>query len=105
MEEKKKAYSKFWDTLLPAYPISKGSIRLPIASELQTIEGLNIKELQTNLIKILEEILEKYGNKDAAIKNALEAKDDSLLPLINNDFTGVVRFDCLWNPNTKKHLS
>ncbi|MFT7645010.1 MAG: hypothetical protein ACI9BF_000679 [Candidatus Paceibacteria bacterium] len=99
--EPEKQYSDFWDKLLPAYPISKGSMRLPIVSELIEIENFNHSEFQRNLLEILEDILNTQATKEKAIERVSDAGDDKLIPLIDSEYTGTVRFDCLWNPETK----
>ena len=104
LENPSKAYDDFWNRLLPAYPISKGALRLPIASNAIEIPHLNYEKFINNLVALLEQIITKHALKSKAKKRAREAGDHHLLPLIDDDFTGVVRFDCLWNPVTK-HMS
>jgi hypothetical protein len=96
-----KAYRDFWESLLPAYPISKGSLRLPIATTLLKIPDFNYTEFKKNLLEILESLLEKEGTQKKACLRAQAAGDHKLVPLIDEEYTGIVRFDCLWNPNTK----
>jgi len=40
-----KAYDDFWVKLAPAYPVSRGSMRVPIVTELQTLSDIAVPEL------------------------------------------------------------
>lgn len=92
-----KAYSDFWERLLPAYKISKGSMRLPIATSLLEIEDFNIQKTFSSLSKLLQTILDEHGTKEQALKRAKEAGEERINPLITDEFSGVVRFDCVFN--------
>jgi len=98
--ESAELYRKFWEELSPAYPISKGAFKLPIATNLITIDETLHRELVAELKIILEELLSKHGTKESAIKNATAAGEERIIPLLSNDFTGVVRFDCVIDQNT-----
>tara|TARA_B100001989_G_C24506441_1_gene447821 strand:- start:140 stop:1237 length:1098 start_codon:yes stop_codon:yes gene_type:complete len=100
--DKEIAYQNFWNNLKHAYPISNGDIRLPIARDLIEIPDLDHKELQDQLRVVLDQLLQNDEIKATANKRAEDAGDNDLIPLINDDYTGVVRFDCLWNPNTSR---
>lgn len=96
-----KQYRDFWETLLPAYPVSKGTLRLPIATDLITIADFDHAACLAELTTILEALLAEHGTQEAAITRAQAAGDERLIPLLTAEYTGVVRFDCLWNPETK----
>jgi hypothetical protein len=96
-----KAYSDFWDSLLPAYPISKGALRLPIATTLLEIPDFQYDEFSKNLREILESLLAAEGSQEKACLRAQAAGDHELVALIDEEYTGTVRFDCLWNPETQ----
>ena len=96
-----KAYSDFWDSLLPAYPISKGALRLPIATTLLEIPDFQYDEFTKNLREVLESLLAAEGSKEKACLRAHAAGDHALVALIDEEYTGTVRFDCLWNPETQ----
>jgi hypothetical protein len=95
-------YQAFWNRLQSAYPISKGQITIPIVSELITIPHLNHRKLLTELSNILAFLLEEPTILQSAKDRAIRAGESYLTPLINSDYTGVVRFDCLWNPETSQ---
>ena len=101
MNDAKDAYDAFWKSLLPAYPVSKGEFRLPIATNLIEIPNFNLNELHDNLTQILNTLLKTEGTKEKAQQRALSTGDTQLVPLIDDEYTGVVRFDCLWNPVTE----
>jgi hypothetical protein len=97
---KEAAYEQFWHKLQPAYPISHGAIRLPIVADIITIENLNSTLLLNELKNILTTVLSHHASEDSAKERARAAGDAALTHLIDDDYTGVVRFDCLWNPDT-----
>ena len=73
MTSKHKAYDAFWTQLLPAYPISKGELRLPIASELITLEGFDYTDFIENLTTILTTLLNVSATEAGAIARARPA--------------------------------
>jgi hypothetical protein len=77
-------------------------MRLPIASELIEIENFDYADFKKNLTSILEELIQSIGTKEAAIERAVQSRNEVLIPLIDSEYTGIVRFDCLWNPETNK---
>lgn len=100
--QKEIAYEEFWGTLKHAYPISKGEIQLPIAKDLIEIPDLDHTMLIEELQSILKQLLTDEEIRNSAKDRAEKAGDTSLIPLINDDYTGIVRFDCLWNPDTSQ---
>ena len=95
-------YQKFWEKLSPAYPISQGKVRLPIAKNLCNLPDGRIVELMENLNEILNTLLQQYGTKNGAISRAIEAGEKRITPLITDHYTGVVRFDCVIDANTNQ---
>ena len=49
-----KAYEEFWSKLAPAYPVSRGSMRVPIVTELQSLPDVVVPELWKELASVLE---------------------------------------------------
>lgn len=88
-----KSYETFWNELAPYYPISKGTLRLPIATELITLPNVDIEHLQTELTLILELLLAEHGSKEGGITRATREGEAYIAPLINDDYSGIVRFD------------
>ena len=92
------AYRQFWDSLLPAYPISQGQFRLPIATSLATFPGLNLELVLDELEEILKTLLREHSSPAGAEHRLQKAGEVALRPLLTDEFTGVVRFDCVWQP-------
>ena len=89
------SYEDFWAALAPAYPVSKGSMRLPIATELQTIPELNMPTVLKELQQLLQGLLDDQGVLDGARARAIAAGETQFVSLIDGSYNGVVRFDCV----------
>ena len=91
-----KNYQNFWQTLVDAYPVSKWTLRLPIATRYLEIKDVNIydyrKEFQ-NILNQLIDAIEKEWRESIAIKNW----QPEIIPFLGKDFSGVIRFDCMLN--------
>lgn len=98
----KTSYDLFWKELYPAYLISKGSIRLPISTSLTELPNFNHRKFQQELHKILQKLLDSHGDLDKAVLRAKDNRDENLIPLMTAEYTGVVRFDCIWNPQSQQ---
>lgn len=94
------SYQKFWEKLSPAYPISRGEFRLPIATSLFDLPNKRADDLSKNLVEILDLLLKQHGTKKSAAARAYEAGEGRIIPLITDEFTGVVRFDCIIDSTT-----
>lgn len=83
-------YNEFWNTLKEAYPVSKGEVRIPIASSFVDL-GIDTHVFMVKLENILKQALA------ASTKYAYEAKIESqpFKKLLGDGLTGVVRFDCV----------
>lgn len=88
-------YQQFWEKLSPCYPISKGKFKLPIATELFALPGKQHEVLIQELTVVLESLLREHASKEAAILRATEAGEERIIPLLTNEYTGIVRFDCV----------
>lgn len=96
-----KDYDTFWSELSHAYPKSKGELRLPIATSLQTIDEIDLGKTLTELKELLQIFLDKFANPETARINAVQADEEWITPCINEDFTGIVRFDCVLNQDNE----
>lgn len=96
------SYDDFWRILSQNYPISRGEFRLPIAVSPITIPNFDHDGLRNELHTLLQNLLNSHGTKEAAVARAHKAGESSITPLITEDFTGVIRFDCAIDAITKK---
>jgi hypothetical protein len=88
-------YEAFWSKLSVHYPVSKGALRLPIATELLSIPGFDYDTTLTRLRKLLQHLITEHGSAESAKERAKHAGEAKILPLITEELTGVVRFDCV----------
>jgi hypothetical protein len=88
------SYEQFWETLAPAYPVSKGQMRLPIVAALQDVVEIDMPATVRSLAALLQQLLDEQGSLAGAQARALAAGEGAILPLLTSDYTGVVRFDC-----------
>lgn len=89
------SYESFWRKLKLAYPLSKGSIMPPIATTVAKEDPEKVSDLLENLEQIVQNLLNQYGDKESAIKRAEENGDVCFMSLITEDFSGIIRFDCV----------
>jgi hypothetical protein len=89
------SYDHFWEKLSLHYPVSHGELRLPIATQLVDL-SFDIPSFLTELESILQDMLEK-GNLEQSKIRASQNGDSHFIPLLSEEFTGVVRFDCMLN--------
>lgn len=99
-EKEQRSYDDFWSELSNYYPVSKGTLRLPVVTSPITIEGFNHSQLVKELGVLLQEMLSIYGTKSSAVERARDAQEEYITPLITDNFTGVVRFDCAIDDTT-----
>lgn len=90
-----KSYSEFWSEISPAYPVSKGKIRPPIVCTPQVIDGLCTEKILERLADLLQGILDMSGGREGAVKRAVSAGEEVIVNHITEEYTGVVRFDCV----------
>lgn len=95
-------FNDFWEKLTPSYPVSNAAFKLPIASKLLTIDEFSKAEFLKELRLILGELLDKHATKDSAVARAKQAGEEKIIPLIDDDFTGIVRFDCVIDEHSGK---
>lgn len=88
-------YNNFWQELSLAYPISHGELRLPIATNFLE-KNISNQATTADFQNILDQIFDLI--KSETIQKIFEKNSDSrLIPLISNEFTGIIRFDCMIN--------
>ncbi|MBS8122228.1 hypothetical protein [Candidatus Vampirococcus lugosii] len=90
-------YKDFWSKMKLYYPISKGEIKLPIANKLMSNEYIISDLLIKNCKYILEEIMKI--DKSKKIKFMNQNNEGVIQNLFQNNYTGVVRFDCMLDQN------
>ncbi len=93
-----KSYWNFWETLAHAYPISKWTLRLPIATRYLDIKDINIHNYFQDFQSIVSQLIDtidKEWREQIAIKNW----QPEITPFLGKDFSGVIRFDCMLNKN------
>ena len=90
-----KTYDAFWTELAAAYPVSHGTMRVPIVAELQELDGVAMPEVLGELQRVLELMLEQAGDGEVARARASAAGEGVITPYITDAYTGVVRFDCV----------
>ncbi len=95
-----KTYDEFWDDLKSAYPITHWELKLPIAANLETFD-VDLDCVVGNLDNIMQQLFAKS-------EEAKEVSKTSFAPwftdLFSWEFTGVVRFDTMFNQNWELKL-
>lgn len=97
------AYNAFYDRLLPAYPISKGEMRIPIATTIETNNREMVATLTQELGSLLQTLLDTQASKDQAVNRATTMGEHKIVPLITDEYTGVVRFDCVLDQHSGQY--
>lgn len=91
-------YHEFWDALAPAYPLSKGTLRLPIATHITSLEPFLSRDFFDDLESILKTLLQNTS-RTLAISRLESENDENLIPLLEGAYTGIIRFDCMLDAN------
>lgn len=86
-------YEAFWEQLQHAYPISHGTIRLPIACEFLQLDGKRISQLKQELIDFTELLLQQFSS--AQVHELVHRYEPAITPLLEQGYTGVLRYDML----------
>jgi len=95
-----KSYDQFWDELKSAYPITHWELKLPIATELETFD-IDFDKVVKNLDNIMQQLFIK---KDQAREISKSAFAPWFIDLFTWEFTGIVRFDTMFNKNWELKL-
>lgn len=95
-----KSYKDFWEALKPAYPITKWEIKLPIATNL---EEFNIDHQE--VVYLLDNVIQQlFQHNKEAIQLASLGYASWFTECYSNEFTWVIRFDCMFNHNKELKL-
>lgn len=95
-----KSYEQFWEELVPAYPITKWEIKIPIATELETFD-VDFD----NVVKNLDDVMQQLFKKNEEAKRVSTSSFEKwFTDLYKGNFTGIVRFDCMFNTDWKLKL-
>jgi len=93
-----KSYNQFWEELTPAYPVTKGKCKIPIATQLENFHHVNIEKTINDLDSIMQKIFTK--EKEARVL-ADTWYERWFTHLYEGHYTGVVRFDCMFDQNNQ----
>lgn len=94
-------YNQFWEKLAKFYPISHGELRLPIANKHLSIENIDMKTFLNEMHTLIEDLIVKMTS-ELAEKTAIDNNSQNLIPLLTNNFTWIIRLDCMYS--TKEEL-
>lgn len=95
-----KTYDQFREELKSAYPITHGELRLPIAANLETFD-VDFDNVVKNLDNIMQQL---FAKKDLAKEISKSAFAPGFTDLFTWEFTGIVRFDTMFNQNWELKL-
>ena len=95
-----KSYDDFRTELKSAYPITHWELKLPIAVNLENFD-IDIDRLIRNLDNIMQQLFAKKGQAKEISKTAFAPW---FTDLFTWDFTGIVRFDTMFNQNWELKL-
>ena len=95
-----KSFDDFRSELKSAYPITHWELKLPIAVNLENFD-IDIDKLIKNLDNIMQQL---FAKKDQAKEISKTAFEQWFTDLFTWDFTGIVRFDTMFNQNWELKL-
>ena len=95
-----KTYDEFREELKSAYPITHWKLRLPIAANLETFD-IDFDKVVNNLDNIMQQI---FSKKDQAKQVSRTSFAPWFTDLFTWEFTGIVRFDTMFNQGWKLKL-
>ncbi len=95
-----KSYNQFRDELKIAYPVTHWKLKLPIAANLENFD-INFDKVVKNLDNIMQQLFTK---KDQAKEISKSAFAPWFTDLFMWEFTGIVRFDTMFNKNWELKL-
>lgn len=90
-----KTYEQFREELKPAYPITHWELKLPIAADLETF-NIDFLKVCKNLDQIMQQL---FAKKEHAKEISKTAFAPGFTDLFTGEFTGIVRFDTMFNQN------
>ena len=95
-----KSYNQFRDELKSAYPITHGELKLPIALNLESFD-VDFDKVVKNLDNIMQKL---FAKKNQAKEISKIAFAPWFTDLFTWEFTGIVRFDTMFNQNWELKL-
>lgn len=95
-----KTYNQFREELKSAYPITHWELKLPIAAKLENFD-INFEKIIKNLDNIMQQLFAKAGEAKDILKSAFS---EWFTDLFMWEFTGIVRFDAMFNQNWELKL-
>lgn len=95
-----KSYNQFREELKSAYPITHGELKLPIATSLENFD-IDFSKVVKNLDNIMQQLFAKKNQAEEISKSAFEPW---FTDLFTWEFTGIVRFDTMFNQNWELKL-
>ena len=95
-----KTYDQFREELKSAYPITHWELRLPIAANLENFD-VDFDKVVKNLDNIMQQ---HFAKKDQAKEISKTAFAPWFTDLFTWEFTGIVRFDTMFNQNWELKL-
>ena len=95
-----KTYDQFREELKSAYPITHWELRLPIAANLENFD-VDFDKVVKNLDNIMQQL---FAKKDEAKEISKTAFAPWFTDLFTWEFTGIVRFDTMFNQNWELKL-
>ena len=95
-----KTYDQFREELKSAYPITHWELRLPIAANLENF-NVDFDKVVKNLDNIMQQLFAKKGQAKEISKTAFAPW---FTDLFTWEFTGIVRFDTMFNQNWELKL-
>jgi len=95
-----KTYDQFREELKSAYPITHWELRLPIAANLENFD-VDFDKVVKNLDNIMQQL---FAKKDQAKETSKTAFATWFPDLFTWEFTGIVRFDTMFNQNWELKL-
>lgn len=95
-------YNEFWDLMKDAYPVSKWDIKIPICTDIINIDYIDINIIISESKKIIQNLCGQFAI-DKSSKNDLISLnwEWSMAWVLSNDFTWVVRLDCVLDQNNQ----
>lgn len=95
-----KSYDQFWEELKIAYPITHWELKLPIAANLENFD-IDLNKVIWNLDNVMQQLFAKRDQAKEISKSAFAPWFEDLFVW---EFTGIVRFDTMFNQNWELKL-
>lgn len=90
-------YIQFWEKLSNFYPVSHGELRLAIANKHLEIDTIDMDAFIQEMHLVLEDLMRKMTSPEKTKVICIENNHANLVPLLSNNFTGIIRLDCMYS--------